>query len=159
MDPMDVDPIDGGPKTASNVPPLTASPSHESSSSAALHPSPFGSPSGNSHNNMITKEEEAKQAIEQLRGEDLAGRIAASNHLEGVAAVLGPKRTREVRIVTFDGLLYTWFGSLSSKGSDLFLPLDNHARPSWSVSSINSSSRTTSHHLLIRYLYLIFIHS
>eukprot|EP00529_Nitzschia_sp_RCC80_P015281 CAMPEP_0113491478 /NCGR_PEP_ID=MMETSP0014_2-20120614/27576_1 /TAXON_ID=2857 /ORGANISM="Nitzschia sp." /LENGTH=704 /DNA_ID=CAMNT_0000385269 /DNA_START=209 /DNA_END=2323 /DNA_ORIENTATION=- /assembly_acc=CAM_ASM_000159 len=94
MDPMDIDPIDGGPKTASNIPPLSASPSHESSSTsgASLNPPLLGSPN---NNNVMTKEEDAKQVIEQLRGEDLAGRIAASNRLEGVAAVLGPQRTRE----------------------------------------------------------------
>ena len=106
MDPMDIDPIDGGPKTASNVPPLSASPSHESSSTAgaSLNPPLLGSPNSN---NLITKEEDAKQAIEQLRGEDLAGRIAASNRLEGVAAVLGPQRTREVRFVFVGFLICT----------------------------------------------------
>lgn len=88
MDPMDIDPIDGGPKQVQTPPLSVIAPS---SSHAVIPVS--SSTSSSSH---VTKEEEARQAIDMLRGEDLAGRIAAANRLEGVAFVLGPQRTREV---------------------------------------------------------------
>jgi len=76
MDPMDVDPLDDGPTDlsykgpqASPTPPII---------------------------NAISEEEEARQAIEMLRGDDVSGRVAAANRLEAVAAALGQERTREV---------------------------------------------------------------
>jgi len=42
-----------------------------------------------------SEEEEARQAIDMLRGDDIAGRVSAAYRLESVAAVLGEKRTRE----------------------------------------------------------------
>jgi len=42
------------------------------------------------------EEEEARQAIDLLRGDDVAGRVEAANKLEGVAAALGVERTRDV---------------------------------------------------------------
>ena len=45
----------------------------------------------------ISDEEQARQAIETLKGEDLSEKIAAANKLDYVAKVLGPERTREVR--------------------------------------------------------------
>lgn len=47
---------------------------------------------------IITKEEEARQAIEMLHGDDVSERVAAASRLDAVAAALGPVRTREVRI-------------------------------------------------------------
>ena len=81
--PMDVDPIDGGPREKGVVP-MTAG-----SGSSALVPA-----SGPMHE--ISKEEEARQAVDMLRGDDVAQRIAAASRLEAVAAVLGEERTREV---------------------------------------------------------------
>mmetsp|Transcript_15037 Transcript_15037/g.21282 ORF Transcript_15037/g.21282 Transcript_15037/m.21282 type:complete len:656 (+) Transcript_15037:190-2157(+) len=40
-------------------------------------------------------EDEARQAIDMLRGDDISGRVAAANKLETVAAALGEQRTRE----------------------------------------------------------------
>ena len=42
------------------------------------------------------EEEEARLAIDLLRGDDVAGRVEAANQLEGVAAALGVERTRDV---------------------------------------------------------------
>ena len=42
------------------------------------------------------EEEEARLAIDLLRGDDVAGRVEAANKLEGVAAALGVERTRDV---------------------------------------------------------------
>ena len=42
------------------------------------------------------EEEEARQAIDLLRGDDVAGRVEAANKLEAVAAALGVERTRDV---------------------------------------------------------------
>jgi len=39
--------------------------------------------------------EDAQNAIEMLRGDDVAGRVAAASRLEGVAAALGEERTKE----------------------------------------------------------------
>ncbi len=43
----------------------------------------------------ITEEEEARQAIDMLRGDDVTERIAAANKLDSVAKTLGEERTRE----------------------------------------------------------------
>lgn len=43
-----------------------------------------------------SEEDEARQAIEMLRGDDVSGRIAAANRLDTVASALGEERTREV---------------------------------------------------------------
>ena len=42
------------------------------------------------------EEEEARQAIDLLRGDDVAGRVEAANKLASVAAALGVERTRDV---------------------------------------------------------------
>ena len=58
--------------------------------------------SGINHDNGITtnvtiaEEEEARQAIEMLRGDDMSARVAAASKLENVAAALGEERTRKV---------------------------------------------------------------
>lgn len=42
------------------------------------------------------EEEDARQAIDLLRGDDVAGRVEAAHRLESVAAALGAERTRDV---------------------------------------------------------------
>jgi len=44
----------------------------------------------------ISEEEQARQAIDNLKGEDLPERIAAANRLDDIAKTLGEERTREV---------------------------------------------------------------
>ena len=73
--PMDIDPIDGGPNVKQSPPPP---------------PPPPVVPM------QISEEEEARQAIEMFRGDDMAARVKAANRLEAVASVLGEQRTREV---------------------------------------------------------------
>jgi serine/threonine-protein phosphatase 2A regulatory subunit A len=46
-------------------------------------------------NMEVSAEEEARQAIEMLRGDDVSERIAAANKIEIVAKTLGDERTRE----------------------------------------------------------------
>mmetsp|Transcript_7929 Transcript_7929/g.19493 ORF Transcript_7929/g.19493 Transcript_7929/m.19493 type:complete len:657 (-) Transcript_7929:251-2221(-) len=70
--PMDIDPIDGGPKEI-------IKPS----------PPPKVVPM------QISEEEEARQAIDMFRGDDMAARVKAASRLEAVASVLGEQRTRE----------------------------------------------------------------
>lgn len=48
--------------------------------------------------NAASEEEEARQAIDMLRGDDVSGRVAAANRLEAVAAALGEERTRDVSL-------------------------------------------------------------
>jgi hypothetical protein len=71
---MDIDPVDDGPKQA-------AKPHAMTTSSAPMH---------------ISEEEEARQAIEIMRGDDVSARVAAASRLEAVAKTLGEERTREV---------------------------------------------------------------
>ena len=83
--PMDIDPIDDGPREASRgIVPMTGSTGSTGNDNPV---SPW---------NEITKEEEARQAIEMLRGDDVSQRVAAANRLESVASVLGQERTRDV---------------------------------------------------------------
>ena len=77
-EPMEIDPVDDGPSLQSSPPP----PHQQASPRKEL---------------FISKEEEARQAIELLRGDDVAGRVAAANKLDAIAAALGQERTREVR--------------------------------------------------------------
>lgn len=46
----------------------------------------------------ITREDEARQAIELLRSDELSARVSAAHRLPDIAAILGPERTREVRV-------------------------------------------------------------
>ena len=78
---MEIDPIDDGPLPSSTPTPVVAAPS------PAVLLTPV----------VLTKEEEAKQVIEQLRADDMAQRVTAAHRLPAVAAVLGPERTRTVR--------------------------------------------------------------
>ena len=73
--PMDIDPIDGGPKDIGKGPPP---------------PPPKAVPM------QISEEEEARQAIDMFRGDDMSARVKAANRLEAIASVLGEQRTREV---------------------------------------------------------------
>lgn len=82
--PMEIDPIDDGPAPPTS-PPTPAVGSHNTSPAALLTPI------------VLTKEEEAKQAIEALRADDMAQRVTAAHRLPAIAAVLGPERTRTVR--------------------------------------------------------------
>jgi hypothetical protein len=79
---MEVDPVDDGPKTALSI--STTTPRPALLALAAAPP--------------ITKEEQARQAIDMLRSEDLPNRVSAAHRLDAVAAVLGPARTREVSL-------------------------------------------------------------
>jgi len=75
IDGAEVDPIDGGPK-----PP----PSPHTAGKVKSHIIP----------STISKEDEARQAIEMLRHDDAAHRVEAANRLESIAGVLGQERTR-----------------------------------------------------------------
>jgi len=44
---------------------------------------------------LMSEDDEARQAIDMLRGEDVSARVAAANRLEAVAAALGHERTRD----------------------------------------------------------------
>jgi hypothetical protein len=74
---MDIDPIDDGPKETARPHPMTLSPT----AAAPVH---------------ISEEEEVRQAIDMLRGDDVSARVSAASRLEAVASVLGEERTREV---------------------------------------------------------------
>ena len=75
--PMDVDPVDDGPRHMTAPLPLT--------------PTPATAPVDN-----MSKEEEARYSIEMLRGDDVSARVAAASRLESIASVLGEERTRQV---------------------------------------------------------------
>ena len=76
---MELDPVDDGPKLAPPPPP----PLEAAGVSA-------------SKDLIVSQEDEARQAIDMLRGDDVSDRIAAANRLEAVAIALGHERTREV---------------------------------------------------------------
>jgi hypothetical protein len=78
---MDIDPIDDGPKEVKAAA-HTMTTTTTTSNASPIH--------------IISEEEEARQAIDMLRGDDLSARVAAANRLEAVAAALGEERTREV---------------------------------------------------------------
>lgn len=89
---MDIDPIDDGPsEMPKGIIPMTRSGAITTTSSG------FATTSAPGPMHEITKEEEARQAIDMLRGEDVSQRVAAASRLESIASVLGEKRTREVR--------------------------------------------------------------
>lgn len=83
--PMEIDPIDGGPKSMGAPPPPEA---------MEMSPPPVAATSIVA----ISEEDEARQAIDMLRGDDVSSRVAAANRLEAVAAALGEERTRDVRL-------------------------------------------------------------
>jgi hypothetical protein len=78
---MEIDPVDDGPKQDTSL------------MAGRMEVSP---PQSQQIPISITQEEEARKAIEMLRGEDVAERVAAASRLEAVAAALGKERTREV---------------------------------------------------------------
>lgn len=81
---MDIDPVDDGPREAT----------------VKTTPTPTVAPPA-----QISEEEEARQAIEMLRGEDVSARVAAANRLEAVAKTLGEDRTRQVRELNWTELM------------------------------------------------------
>ena len=85
---MDIDPIDDGPRPALSSP-----------VTATVQPMMMTTTAIVGNDNNITQEEEARQAIDLLRGEDLSGRVSAAHRLDAIAKVLGPERTREVSSV------------------------------------------------------------
>lgn len=85
--PMDIDPVDGGPKATPPPPPPGGNAKHNNTNSVV----PM----------QISEEEEARQAIDMFRGDDMSARVAAANRLEAVASVLGEQRTREVCLFLF----------------------------------------------------------
>ncbi len=96
--PMDIDPIDDGPRSLS---------------------SPNGNSSDRTNNFQvitlpatISKEEDARKAIEMLRGEDSTARVSAAHRLDSIASVLGPERTRDVSLFPYTAAL-SLFYSLS----------------------------------------------
>ncbi|GKY92608.1 protein phosphatase 2, regulatory subunit A [Mayamaea pseudoterrestris] len=103
-DPMDVDPVDGGPKPT----PAAPTPAGTTvSTSFSLTPLWINSVSSSSSTNSspntsvtnlmaakTTTEEEARQCIEKLRGENVSERVEAAHCLDQVASVLGQERTR-----------------------------------------------------------------
>ena len=58
------------------------------------------------------EEEDARQAIDLLRGEDVAGRVEAAHRLESVAAALGAERTRDVSCMVLGLGIDTFCGGI-----------------------------------------------
>ena len=93
--PMEIDSVDDGPKQ--DTPMIT------------VRLDTNTRPSQLSHATAITQEEEARQALEMLRGDDVAERVSAASRLDAVAAALGEERTREVRAHSFEARPYDLF--------------------------------------------------
>jgi hypothetical protein len=85
--PMEVDPIDGGPLPTAVPTPALVPPPLSPTSVDVLSPLP-----------TFTQEVEGQQVIKALRSEDMGERVHAAHQLPAVAALLGPHRTRTVRI-------------------------------------------------------------
>jgi hypothetical protein len=114
----DIDPIDGGPKYMPQQPvvlqkimsPLTpVSSPPQGAAAPTLVPllsminnnnAAANSSSNNATQSQLSKEEEARLAIDMLRNEDVASRVAAAHRLDAVALVLGEERTRNVSNTT-----------------------------------------------------------
>jgi hypothetical protein len=88
---MEIDPIDDGPKikrgSAAGLPLVPV----YGSSPPVLSPFTSTAPA------QPVSEEQARQCIEMLRGEDVSARVAAAHKLDVVAMALGADRTRNVR--------------------------------------------------------------
>jgi hypothetical protein len=82
---MDIDPVDDGPRDISRIP---------VKGRGSSGPPIAAGTGGPAHE--ISKEEEARQAIDMLRGDDTSQRVSAASRLQSIAAVLGPERTRGV---------------------------------------------------------------
>lgn len=93
LDNMEIDPVDDGPKPSPS-PPLMMSPVSNTLALAVANTAASAQ--------TMTKEEEAKQAIDQLRGDDVSNRVASAHRLDAIASVLGPERTREVSSVSMN---------------------------------------------------------
>jgi len=95
MDPMDVDPIDGGPRTMKAPPPSVSA----DSNNLATATSSNNNNNNNNNGGVVVEEEiEARQAIDMLRGDDLSARVAAAHRLDAVADALGQQRARDVSL-------------------------------------------------------------
>lgn len=97
--PMEIDPIDDGPRinvlasAATNAKYMPPVPTYGSS---LAHQQQQLIPNSNSG---IATEDEARQCIELLRSDDVSGRVSAANRLDALALALGTDRTRNVRIM------------------------------------------------------------
>lgn len=80
--PMDIDPIDDGPR------PIPSHVGHASERSSSVQVVALPT--------TILKEEDARRAIDMLRSEESTARISAAHRLDSIASVLGPERTRDV---------------------------------------------------------------
>ena len=98
LDPMDVDPVDDGPRQAVGgvviTPPVGAAGGGFLSSSSSL---PGVLQLASPEAMVVTTEQDAKQCLDWLRSEDLSLRVPAAHRLDAVAQWLGPERTRSVR--------------------------------------------------------------
>lgn len=83
---MDIDPIDDGPRSLSS--PVGNASDRPSSVQVVALPA------------TISKEEDARKAIDMLRSEDSTARVSAAHRLDSIASVLGPERTRDVSQAT-----------------------------------------------------------
>lgn len=92
--PMDIDPVDGGPRPASV--PIPAYP---------VVTAPVVAP--------VTNADEATAAIEKLRSDDDAQRVAASHQLDSIARILGKERTKNVRTIQTIAYLLLYISSLT----------------------------------------------
>jgi hypothetical protein len=81
--PMEIDPVDDGPRE-NPEPPIYAIPPPPPEISMVLVP-------------PVTNAEEATIAIERLRSDDYSQRVLASHQLDSIARILGSERTRTVR--------------------------------------------------------------
>ena len=87
LDPMDVDPVDDGPRRVV-TPPIPVVAGFMSSPGVLQLASPEAM--------VVTTEQDAKQCLDWLRSEDLSLRVPAAHRLDAVARWLGPERTRSV---------------------------------------------------------------
>ena len=93
----DIDPVDGGPSLKLSPPPPGGYPSSPNVVPNAASPT-------SAANSNLSPEEDARQAIDVLRGQasnsdDVASRVSAASRLDAVAKVLGEERTRNVSIL------------------------------------------------------------
>ena len=86
--PMEIDPVDDGPKQDPSSAMIMSDDAAPSSPMIGQTLPPVAM--------SISDEDDARRAIEMLRGDDVAERVAAATRLEGVATALGEERTREV---------------------------------------------------------------
>lgn len=94
---MDIDPIDDGPTTDRGSGVVGGGGGNSGMGGGGKPPSSSSGGGGGIIPMQISEEEEARQAIDMLRGDDVSARVAAASKLGAVASVLGEERTREVR--------------------------------------------------------------